>query len=96
MGKRMRLIFLSVILMTAMTVLGNLIDTKSISPQWSILVIILFLTLLGIGLYGFITYTVSVYKRTFNRAKSAVFRAIDLKGSLKYRGEYNLSQRKNR
>lgn len=90
MGKRMRLILLSVILLAAMTVLGNLIDTKSISPKWSILVIILFLTLLGIGLYGFITYTVSVYKRTFNRGKSAVFRAMDLKSSLRYRSEYRL------
>lgn len=96
MRKRIRLIFLSVILLLTMTVLGNLIDTKSISPKWFILVIILFLTLLGIGLYGFITYTVSVYKRIFHRAKTVIFRAMDLKGSLKYRGEYNLSQRKNR
>lgn len=86
MEKRMRLIFISVILLMTMTVLGNLVDTKIISPQWSILVILLFLTLLGIGLYGSILYTVSVYKKISNRAKSIVFRTADMKGLLKYRG----------
>jgi F0F1-type ATP synthase assembly protein I len=95
MGKRIRLIFLSVILLMIIAVLGNLVDTKMISPNWSILVIILFLTFLGIGFYGFITYTVPVYKKIFIRVKSVIFRTTNVKEEpLMYRGKYRIRKNK--
>lgn len=76
-------------------VVGNLATEKVIPKGWIFLAYILVIITLGIGLHGYITFTIPRYKKISNWAKSVIFRTPDVKEEpIKYRGKYR--KRKDR
>lgn len=76
-------------------VVGNLVTEKVISQKWTYLVYILSIVTFGIGVHGYITFTIPRYKKIFTWAKSVIFREPEMKEKPpEYRGKYKFSKRK--